>query len=70
MRRTLVLKKETLAELTPSELRNVAGGALTPRCPTFDGGCRIPTDHCVSLLDCLSQAMDPCLTHNPSICYC
>lgn len=61
MRRTLSLSKETLAELTPRELGTVAGGAITPACPTFGSGCRIPTDHCVSLLDCLSRVMDPCL---------
>lgn len=70
MRRTLVLKKETLAELTTAELGSVAGGALTPRCPTFEPGCRIPTDHCVSVTDCVSQAIDPCLTHYQTVCYC
>lgn len=66
MRRALSLKKETLAELSPAELGEVAGGALTPRCPTFEY-CRIPTDHCVSLLDCvsveLSLLIDPCVTY-------
>ena len=62
MRRSLVLKKETLAELSPADLGLVAGGALTPQCPTREYGCRVPTDHCVSLTDCLSMAMDPCLT--------
>lgn len=62
MRRTLMLKKETLVDLTPAEMRGVAGGALTPRCPTFEPGCRIRTDHCVSVLDCLSHVMDPCVS--------
>ena len=63
MRRSLVLKKETLTELAAADLGLVAGAALTPQCPTRDfGGCRIPTDHCVSLTECISLAMDPCLT--------
>jgi len=62
MRRTLRLTKETLTELSAHELGEVAGGAITPGCPTWDY-CRIPTDHCVSLLDCVSQLMDPCLTY-------
>lgn len=71
MRRTLVLKKETLAELAPAELRGIAGAALTPQCPTNDfGGCRVPTDHCVSVVDCVSRAIDPCVTHYQSVCYC
>ena len=70
MRRTLVLKKETLAELAPAELRGVAGAAITPGCPTYDAGCRVPTDHCVSVVDCLSQLMDPCVTRYYSVCYC
>lgn len=64
MRRTLVLKKETLTELTPRELGGIAGGqAATPNCPTYDD-CRIPTDHCQSAnYACLiSVNMDPCLT--------
>ena len=65
MRRTLTLAKETLTELTPGELGDVAGGA-TPTCPTFDG-CYLPTDFCVSALDCLSRLMDPCLTYT---CVC
>ena len=63
MRRTLVLKRERLAELTTGELARVAGAqAITPLCPTFD---RCPTDHCVSVdYTCLiSQNMDPCLSH-------
>ena len=61
MRRTLVLKKETLSELTRDELTAVAGAALTPQCPTREYGCRVPTDHCVSLLDCVSD-VSGCLT--------
>ena len=61
MRRSLSLAKETLTELTPVELSGVAGGAITPACPTWDD-CRVPTDHCVSVLDCLSVLMDPCVT--------
>lgn len=66
MRRTLSLTKETLTELTLHELGAVAGGAITPACPTWDD-CRVPTDHCVSVLDCLSRVMDPCLTYT---CVC
>jgi hypothetical protein len=62
MRRSLVLKKETLVELGPADLGLVAGGALTPQCPTREYGCRVPTDHCVSLVECISLLMDPCLT--------
>ena len=62
MRRSLVLKKESLTELGPADLGLVAGGALTPQCPTREYGCRVPTDHCVSLTDCLSNLMHPCLT--------
>lgn len=61
MPRKLVLKKEALTELAPADLRSVAGGALTPRCPTFEQGCRVPTDHCVSIFECLSQ-ISGCLT--------
>jgi hypothetical protein len=56
MRRTLSLSKETLSELTPRELGDVAGGAITPACPN------LPTQFCVSLLDCLSRVFDPCIT--------
>ncbi|HEV2890483.1 MAG TPA: class I lanthipeptide [Frankiaceae bacterium] len=64
MHRTLSLNKETLTELTPRELGSVAGGAITPACPTFDD-CRVPTDHCVSVFGCVgvSQLVDPCLTY-------
>lgn len=64
MRRKLVLSKETLSELTTAELVGVAGGALTPKCPTFEHGCRVPTDHCVSVdYTCLvSQLMVECFT--------
>lgn len=34
MPRRLVLKKESLTELTPAELGTVHGAALTPHCPT------------------------------------
>ncbi len=56
MRRTLMLSKETLSELTPHELGVVAAGAITPGCPN------LPTQFCVSLLDCLSRLFDPCIT--------
>lgn len=65
MRRALVLKKETLTELTPRELHEVVGGyALTPNCPTHVDGCRVPTDHCQSAnYACLiSVNMDPCVS--------
>lgn len=60
MRRTLVLKKETLAELTTVELGAVNGGQATPNCPPP------PTSYCASMrLTCLvgdiSAAMEPCL---------
>ncbi len=57
--RTLVLKKETLVELSTDELRGVVGGELTqqltPNCPTR---------YCASTdLRCMfSQYMDPCVT--------
>ena len=57
MRRSLVLKKETLAELTPSELGSVAGGA-TPNCPTNSCNCYPTWD-----LGCrISDMMRDCLT--------
>ena len=56
-RRTLVLKKETLTELTSAELGGVAGGqAATPNCPT---------NTCVTFTTCaISRLMDPCLTED------
>lgn len=61
MRRTLVLKKETLTELSPGELGRVAGGNATPRCPTWE--CPIPTDHCATINQrCISEVIDPCVT--------
>lgn len=65
MRRTLVLKREALTELTTAELGAVAGGALTPHCPTQEYGCRVPTDHCASIdYTCLlSRHMEPCLSN-------
>lgn len=64
MRRTLRLVSEPLTELTPQQLGDIAGGAITPACPTFEY-CRIPTDHCVSLLDCIeiSQTLNVCVTY-------
>lgn len=64
MRRTLRLSRETLTELTPQQLGDIAGGAITPACPTYDD-CRVPTDHCVSVLDCvgISQTLAVCVTY-------
>ena len=63
MRRTLVLKKETLTELAAAELAGVAGGQATPTCPTFE--CTELTSYCESAnYTCLvSRRMDPCLTY-------
>jgi len=62
--RRLVLKKETLAELSPAELRDVAGAAqaITPACPT---------NYCASgRLDCVvSNYIDPC-TSGPTAFVC
>ena len=61
MRRRLVLKRETLTELTPRELDAVAGGA-TALCPTPE----CMTDYWCQSLDytCLvSDQMRPCLTN-------
>ena len=59
MRRTLVLKKESLSELTPAELVAVAAGG------TRDGCIDPPTDVCIPSYDVLcfvSRAMYPCPT--------
>ena len=54
-RRTLVLKKETLAELTGDEMRAVAGGAWTPWCYSL-----IEPTGCVSnLVSCDGACADP-----------
>lgn len=56
MKRTLVLKKETLHELGAEELRGVAAGATQL--------CAYPTRYCASGdLGCMfSQYVDPCVT--------
>jgi hypothetical protein len=43
VRRTLVLSRETLTELTPEDLASVAGAAATAGCPTK------PPTACLSL---------------------
>ncbi len=45
MRRTLRLRRETLTELTPGELRSVAGGA-PPTTPIRD--CLLDTFSCIA----------------------
>ncbi|HEX8003497.1 MAG TPA: class I lanthipeptide [Mycobacteriales bacterium] len=58
--RRLSLSKETLAELTDTELGAVNGAALTPQCPhntlTCAGGCNSDFQQCITGLDCLSVA--------------
>lgn len=49
MRRTLRLSKETLTELTPDDLRSVAGAAL----PTLDCIASLPTLDCIGSLPTL-----------------
>ena len=55
--RKLTLSKETLAELTATELVAVAGGATT-NCPhntlTCAGGCHSDFQQCLTGLPCLS----------------
>lgn len=56
MTRKLVLRRESLARLESDELRDLAGAAITPQCPT--GYCRT-----IRPLNCyVSQLIDPCLT--------
>jgi hypothetical protein len=60
MKRRLVLKKETLAELSTAELGIVAGAAqaLTPNCPT--NYCASGRPDCIGTVQELSAAMNPC----------
>jgi hypothetical protein len=51
--RKLVLRKESLFELSTDELRGVAGGAITPACPTNP--------------NCLSRIVNPCDTRTTQI---
>lgn len=63
MRRTLVLKKERLAELSTAELAVVNGGATDP--------CIDPSGPCVYTYryDCfLSRLMAPCPTEPTIVC--
>ena len=58
--RKLMLKKESLTELTTRELHGVAGGAATPNCPTQtcpSGWCGSDDVNCI-----VSQLIAPCLT--------
>lgn len=56
--RKLSLSKETLTQLTDSELSGVAGGAITPQCPhntlTCAGGCNSDFQQCITGVGCLS----------------
>ncbi|HVF05973.1 MAG TPA: hypothetical protein VNA20_14115 [Frankiaceae bacterium] len=65
--RKLVLKKESLAELTTGELLSIAGGApLTPNCPTKE-----PLCYTVHDLRCFpSQIMYPCVPTGTCTNYC
>ena len=66
MRRTLVLKKETLADLTPRELRAV-NGAARPSDDCIDP----PSNVCIHSYDVLcflSRAMYPCATEPTLLC--
>lgn len=63
MRRTLVLKKDTLTELTPRELTAVAGGAQSNDCIDPPSG---PCFETYGILCLISRAMYPCLTE-PSL---
>lgn len=56
MKRTLSLKRETLAELSPSDLRNVAGAAL----PT------LPLNYCIGE----QNTKVVCVTGDYSRCAC
>ncbi len=60
MKRALVLKKETLVELTTDELRGVAGGVrMTPACPSnYAQSCNI---------DCLASVIAGC--GGTDVCY-
>jgi hypothetical protein len=60
--RRLVLKKETLAELSTTELRDIAAGqqALTPNCPT--NYCASGHLDCITTWNKITAAIDPCLT--------
>jgi hypothetical protein len=50
--RKLTLKKEALFDLSTEDLRDVAGGAITPACPTGHNSC----------LSCLVNPCDPTRT--------
>ena len=66
MRRTLVLKKETLAELTPRELRAVNGAARQS-----DDCIDPPSNVCIRSYDALcllSRAMVNCPTEPTLLC--
>lgn len=68
MRRTLVLKTERLAELTPQEMRGLA--AAGPAVPTRDD-CHHVSDVCIQSYDALcliSRAMYPCPTQPTFVC--
>ena len=56
MKRHLVLKRETLVELTAADLVNVAGGALP-------SGATCPVQSCVCASNfCISEAIGECVT--------
>lgn len=54
MRRSLVLKKETVAELTPAELAAVGGADAGNGYPTLTLGCRLSrmVNECPSIGGC------------------
>ncbi len=56
--RKLSLTRETLTQLTDSELSGVAGGAITPQCPhntlTCAGACHSDFQQCITGVGCLS----------------
>lgn len=62
--RKLVLKKDTLAELTSTELTDVVGGALTVKdwCagPTLSLTCTSAVDACVTARGC-TYTLDVCV---------
>ena len=64
MRRTLVLKKESLAELTAHEMRGLAGAAATADCQYVSEVCIRSYD----VLCLISRAMYPCPTDPTMLC--
>lgn len=66
MRRTLVLRKETLAELGAHELGEVVGGVTTNCDPPPTGwDCHSLRRTCY-----VSELVNPCLTNDYTTCVC